>query len=225
MNPGNNLINNIKVLVFDWDGTLADSTAMIVDAMNQSILNLGLDEIECSRIKDVIGLGLDEAIHCLFPEMNSNERSTVADHYREHYLTNSADGRISLFPYAREILSRLNEAGYLLAVATGKSRRGLDRSLKETATETFFQTSRCADECFSKPHPQMLQEIMDHFAVKPEDTLMIGDSEYDMQMADSAGTSSIAAGYGVHDANRLLKYKPVACINSLNELEKIFIYQ
>lgn len=225
MNTEINLINKIKVLVFDWDGTLADSTAMIVDAMNRAIMDLGLDEIESCKIKNVIGLGLDEAIHCLYPEMNSEERSLVAEHYREHYLSNSADGRIPLFPYAREILSRLNESGYLLAVATGKSRRGLDRSLKETATERFFQTSRCADECFSKPHPQMLRDIMDHFAVKPEHTLMIGDSEYDMQMADSAGTSSIAAGYGVHEANRLLKYNPVACINSLNELEKIFIYQ
>ena len=157
--------------------------------------------------------------------MNSEDRGTVAKHYRQHYLNHSADGRIPLFPYAREILSGLNKSGYLLAVATGKSRRGLDRSLKETETGHFFQASRCADECISKPHPQMLQEIMDHFAVKPEDTLMIGDSEYDMQMADSAGTSSIAAGYGVHDADRLLKYRPVACINSLNELENIFIYQ
>ena len=219
----NNLhaLEKIRLIVFDWDGTLADSEAMIVNTMQKTIQQLNIPVTSVDEIRNVIGLGLDEAIQFLYPMMGVKDRRQFADEYRQQYLMMSSGGTTSLFPLARETLKFLHDLDYLLAVATGKSRRGLDRSLKETNTDQFFHTSRCADECFSKPHPQMLQEIMETLDVKPEDTIMIGDSEYDLQMADSAGTASIAVSYGVHDANRLLQYKPLACLDNLYELKTI----
>jgi len=223
----NNLhaIEKIRLIVFDWDGTLADSEAMIVSAMQKTIQELNIPVTNDDKIRNVIGLGLDEAIHFLYPKMEPRDRRQFADEYRQQYLMLSAGGITPLFPKAREILKFLHELGYLLAVATGKSRRGLDRSLKETNTDQLFHTTRCADECFSKPHPQMLQEIMETLDVKPENTIMIGDSEYDLQMADGAGAASIAVSYGVHDKNRLLQYKPLACLDNLYELKNFLIYQ
>jgi phosphoglycolate phosphatase len=218
-------LEKIRLIVFDWDGTLADSEAIIVSAMQKTIQELNMPVTNDYKIKNVIGLGLDEAIHCLYSKMSARNRRQFADEYRQHYLIMSAGGITPLFPHAREMLELLLDYGYLLAVATGKSRRGLDRSLKETNTDQFFHTSRCADECFSKPHPQMLQEIMETLYVKPEDTIMIGDSEYDLQMAESAGTTSIAVSYGVHDENRLLQYKPLACLDNLYDLKNWLVYQ
>jgi phosphoglycolate phosphatase len=123
-----------------------------------------------------------------------------------------------LFDGVEAVLRQLDQAGYLLAVATGKARRGLDRVLAETGLAGLFVATRCADECLSKPHPQMLLELMEFTGCEPEETLMIGDTEYDMAMAASAGVPAVAVSYGVHPCVRLLNHNPVACIHRIQEL-------
>ena len=211
------MTGHIMLLVFDWDGTLVDSEAHIISSMQTAMKNLGLSVCSVGEIRNIIGLGLDEAILELCPRMKQKDRQKLADAYRKQYLLTSNQGT-PLFPTVRETLQYLRNAGYLLAVATGKSRRGLDRSLKETELFQIFHTSRCADETFSKPHPQMLKEIMEITDIPPENTIMIGDSEYDLQMANNAGTASIAVTYGTHNTERLLQYGPLTCLNVLHDL-------
>ena len=204
-------------MVFDWDGTLADTSARIVNAMHSAIHNLGLDVRSMDEIRNTIGLGLAEAVESLFPGMGRQDHQALISGYRQYYLQPS-NGKTTLFPGVEETLHYLNDQGYLMAVATGKSRSGLDRALQETGFAEFFHASRCADEACSKPHPQMLLEIMDILNVEPEKTLMIGDSEYDLQMANNAKVAGIAVSYGTQSMERLLQCRPLTCLNELNEL-------
>lgn len=209
--------SQLELLVFDWDGTLVDSEAAIVTAMMNAITALGLAQRSHEDIRNIIGLGLSEAVNLLFPDMTPDRQQDLADSYRACY-SNAAVNGTRLFPQTRETIRLLHEQGYLLAIATGKSRRGLDRSLKETGLEPYFHASRSADEAFSKPHPQMLEEIMDMLGILPHGTAMIGDSEYDLQMANNAGVAAIGVSYGVHDQERLLQYRPLICLQHINEL-------
>jgi phosphoglycolate phosphatase len=210
-------VNSIKLLVFDWDGTLADSTASIVTAMQAAIIETGMECRNDDSIKDIIGLGLLEAVNTLFPDENHADKQTLVDQYRIHY-TLSNQGKTILFPGVRNTLNNLKTKGYHLAIATGKSRKGLNNALMETCVEDYFHFSRCADEALSKPHPQMLLDIMDTLNVEPRQTVMIGDSEHDLLMAKNAGVQSIAATYGSQTRDRLLKYYPIACINKITDL-------
>ena len=206
-----------QLLVFDWDGTLADSEACIIDAMQLASTDAELPMCSDVQIRDVIGLSLDVAIETLFPEAEITVRSSVADRYREHYFSTSTSA-VPVFEGVVDILEKLNQENYFLAVATGKSRRGLDRSLSETGLNKYFHTTRCADETISKPNPQMLIEIIDSFGLEAVDALMIGDSEYDLQMANNAGMESVAVSYGVHDVERLQQCGPLAIIHNITEL-------
>ncbi len=206
-----------QLLVFDWDGTLADSEACIIDAMQLASTDAELPMCSDVQIRDVIGLSLDVAIETLFPEAEITVRSSVADRYREHYFSTSTSA-VPVFKGVVDILEKLNQENYFLAVATGKSRRGLDRSLSETGLNKYFHTTRCADETISKPNPQMLIEIIDFFGLQAMDALMIGDSEYDLQMANNAGMESVAVSYGVHDVERLQQCGPLAIIHNITEL-------
>lgn len=206
-----------KLLVFDWDGTLADSLNHIVNAMQHASRALELEQRSREQIRDIIGLGMHEALARLYPELSASGTARLVDRYREYYLGTPVPA-ISLYPDAEQTLEHLHKAGYLLAVATGKSRHGLHRALQETGIERLFHASCCADEAFSKPHPQMLEQIMGELGVVPRDTLMIGDTEYDLQMATNAGASAIAVLYGAHEHRRLLKHDPLACIHGLKEL-------
>ena len=208
--------NGIKLLVFDWDGTLADSTALIVDAMQAAISQLQYQARSDGQISDIIGLGLVEAAQILFPGMERASHERIANCYRLHYAKRAHE--TSLFQDVPDTLRALQERGYRMAIATGKSRRGLDNSLRQTGLEDFFHATRCADETCSKPHPQMLHEILDELDMRPEHAVMVGDSAYDMEMALNAGMSPIAVSYGVHASARLLKYKPIACLDSLADL-------
>ncbi len=214
-----NVINNKKyqLLVFDWDGTLADSEACIIDAMQIATAEAELPKCNDAQIRDVIGLSLEGAIEALFPEVEISVRNSVADRYREHYFSTSTSP-VPVFEGVVEILEKLNQENYFLAVATGKSRRGLDRSLNETGLDKYFHTTRCADETISKPNPQMLIEIIEFFGLEAVDALMIGDSEYDLQMANNAGTESVAVSYGVHNAERLQQCEPLGIIHNITEL-------
>ncbi len=203
-----------SLIVFDWDGTLMDSQARIVDCLQAAFVEVGQPMPSREVAADIIGLGLDEAMARLWPTADVAQRQLVADHYRRHFLGGNTTPS-ALFPGALETLEWLRTAGYLLAVATGKSRRGLQLSLAETGLAGYFQATRCADESFSKPHPQMLLEIMDELGVAPTRTLMIGDTEYDLQMAANAGAGALAVCYGVHAPERLRALRPLACLNSL----------
>lgn len=206
------------LLVFDWDGTLMDSEARIVACLRAAIADLSLAQRDEEALKNIIGLGLREAVDTLYPEADEALHHRLTERYRYHYLT--ADPTPSeLFAGAQSTLERLAEAGYLMAVATGKGRVGLDKVLRETGLGPLFHATRCADETFSKPHPQMLQEIMDELGAAPEHTLMIGDTEYDMLMARNAGASALAVSYGVHAPERLLDCGPLGCIHDITELE------
>jgi len=211
MNP------HYSLLVFDWDGTLMDSEARIVACLTRAIDELGLEPRSPRALSNIIGLGLKEAMLSLYPEADEILLEAFVRHYRQHFLS---DRQLpsELFSGALDALQQLHGQGYLLAVATGKSRRGLDLSLDETGCRDLFHATRCADETFSKPHPQMLLEIMAVLDVKPEETLMIGDTEYDMLMASQAGTAALAVDYGVHDRQRLLEQQPLSCLSDIREL-------
>ncbi len=191
-----------ELIVFDWDGTLMDSERRIVACLQQAARDLGLPAPSAVRAREVIGLGLREALADLFPEAGAETVERLAAAYRRRFLGDE-QVRSELFPGARELLEELAEAGYLLAVATGKSRRGLEKELAHTGLADLFLTSRCADETRSKPHPQMLLEILEYAGREPEAALVVGDTEFDMRMAANAGVPAVGVEHGVHPPERL----------------------
>lgn len=206
-----------ELLVFDWDGTLADSEVIIVQAMQTAIQATGMPGRKASLIREVIGLGLPEAVRQLYPRSGSRDVEALATAYRDAWLAATIQP-VPLFPSAGDILKLLQSRGYLLAVATGKSRRGLNRSLMETALEGMFIASRCADETLSKPDPLMLNELLEELDVNPEAALMVGDTAYDMEMAAQAGIDAVGINTGVHDRVRLLQCQALDCLDNLDQL-------
>lgn len=189
------------LIVFDWDGTLMDSAAEIVAAMQRAIADLDLPERPPEAMRELIGLGIDDVLTRLFPELDARKVGALLAAYRGRYGAPGGDSR--LFPGVRETLADLRTDGHILAVATGKSRRGLDRGFAETGLGHFFRVSRCADETAPKPAPDMLEEILLRTATEPHRALMVGDTEFDMAMAAAAGVSAVGVACGVHDAGRL----------------------
>ncbi len=207
------------LLVFDWDGTLIDSKAQIVNCMQSTIQSLAFESRTDEQISNIIGLGLEEAIRSLYPELKLETIRYAAQTYREHYL-NKDKTPSPLFDGVNDVLDNLKKSDYDLAIATGKSRRGLDKGLIESKLESYFPITRCADETRSKPHPQMLEEILVDFNTNPENALMIGDSEYDLQLANNTKVDGLAVSYGVHGLMRLLKQDPVGFIDDIKQLPK-----
>jgi phosphoglycolate phosphatase len=210
-------VSKYTLLVFDWDGTLMDSKAQIVNCMQAAIKELDLEARTAIQISNIIGLGLDEAILSLYPDMNSGYIKLVAQTYRDHYLFKDKTPS-PLFNGVEDVLISLRDTGFDLAVATGKSRRGLNKGLDETGLHQYFPITRCADETRSKPHPQMLEEILVDHNTDAINTLMIGDSEYDLQLANNAKVDGFAVSYGVHSLIRLLKHDPVGFIDKIEQL-------
>jgi phosphoglycolate phosphatase len=206
-----------KLLVFDWDGTLMDSEARIVTCVEAAIGDLGLPLPSREAISNIIGLGLREAVHRLFPESDDQLHLQIATRYRVHFFSDATTPS-ELFQGARETLQALNDLGYLLAVATGKGRQGLDHALDSTGLGSLFMVTRCADETFSKPHPEMLHQILDYTGVTPKEALMIGDTEYDLEMASNAGIPSLGVTYGVHAVERLRKHAPLGCVDAIDQI-------
>ena len=209
--------NKYSLLVFDWDGTLMDSQAQIVNCMQSAIQALQLEARSDQQISNIIGLGLDEAIISLYPKINSALVTQTAQTYREHYLYKDKTPS-PLFAGVADVMQQLKQAGYDLAIATGKSRRGLDKGLGDTQMHDVFPVTRCADETRSKPHPQMLEEILTDHNTDASQALMIGDSEYDLQLAQNAKVDGLAVSYGVHNLMRLLKQDPVGFIDDIQQL-------
>jgi phosphoglycolate phosphatase len=204
------------LLVFDWDGTLMDSAACIVECLQAACSDVGLPVPSEDRARYVIGLGLNDAMAHVVPDVAPSEYPRIVERYRHHFLLR--DKGTALFPGAEDMLRELHESGHLLAVATGKGRRGLDRVLETTGVGKYFHKTRCADEGFSKPHPGMLQCLMDDLGVDPSRTLMIGDTTHDMEMAKAAGVARLAVSHGAHQACDLLPYEPLACVENCAEL-------
>ncbi|NKN32077.1 HAD-IA family hydrolase [Marichromatium bheemlicum] len=208
---------SFELIVFDWDGTLMDSEAHIVDCMQRAFVELGLEPPPREAAREIIGLSLERGTRELLPGAEPEIYEALILAYRRRFL-GATPNASALFAGAVEVLSTLTERGCRLAVATGKSRAGLDKSLRETGLSGFFHATRCADETFSKPHPQMLFELMDELGATAEETLMIGDTEFDMQMARNAGVAGLAVSYGVHAPERLLAHQPLACIDRLSAI-------
>ena len=205
------------LIVFDWDGTLMDSEARIVVCMQRAASDIGLPVPSGAATREIIGLGLAEAVQRLFPQADASGVETLVDAYRRHWLGDEVEAA-AMFAGARQLLEGLHGAGHLLAVATGKSRRGLDKVLDESGLGNFFHATRCADETFSKPHPQMLEEILTDLDTRPAAALMVGDTEYDMQMARSARVSAVGMAHGVHAVERLLAHGAIHCFDDLYQL-------
>jgi phosphoglycolate phosphatase len=204
------------LLIFDWDGTLMDSAGTIVACIQQASADLGWVVPSREAASHIIGLGLKEAVETLFPNKTESEHPALVERYRYHYL--SQDHEIRLFDGARELIQELHQGGHLLAVATGKARRGLDRAFGHSGLEPYFHASRTADETFSKPHPAMIEELLDELMVAPDRALMIGDTSHDLEMARNAGIDALAAGYGAHPAETLAEYPTVALCGSFADL-------
>ena len=208
-----------KLIVFDWDGTLMDSAAHIVSCLRNAITELSLEPKTDDEIKNIIGLGLREALLALYPQASDEELTALVDRYREHFFDQQT-APSELFVGARELVEELHAKEYFLAVATGKGRNGLDKVLNETGMGEYFPITRCADESHSKPHPQMLLDIIDYYGVAANEAIMVGDTEYDLQMANNAAAHSVAVTYGVHEKQRLLDCKPLTCLDSINDLHQ-----
>lgn len=204
------------LIVFDWDGTLMDSTATIVKCIQSAARDLGLPVPTDSSAAHVIGLGLAEAMQAVMPDIAPALYPRMVERYRYHFLTK--DHQLVLFPGVTEMLTELSNAGYFLAVATGKSRVGLNRALNETGLLSIFDATRCADETFSKPHPAMLQELTRELGQDLRRTLMIGDTTHDLLMATNAGASGVAVEFGAHPVSQLQACRPLFSAKNIPEL-------
>jgi phosphoglycolate phosphatase len=212
-----------ELLVFDWDGTLMDSAAAISESLQAACTDLGLPVPSRERARHVIGLGLTDALAYVLPELPTADYPRVLDQFRVHFLRR--DTGTTLFAGAKEMIRELHDAGFMLAVATGKSRRGLDRSLHATGLHGCFDTTRCADEGFSKPHPGMLEAVMDNLATAPAATVMIGDTTHDLEMAKAAGVAAVAVTYGAHERAALDACRPLAMVDELQGLRRWILEQ
>lgn len=206
-----------RVLVFDWDGTLMDSEARILACLRGAANDLGAEVRSDDQLRDIVGLGLREAVLALYPDSTTDFVEGYVQAYRVHFLERDRT-TMELFPGAREVLERLAASDYRLAIATGKARNGLERVLASTGLGSRFHVTRCADETHSKPHPRMLHEIMDHLAATPDQTLMVGDSRFDLEMARRAEVPALAVSYGMQPVHRLLDLGPVGYIEDIRHL-------
>lgn len=205
-----------SLVVFDWDGTLMDSTPAIVAAIQGACRDMQLPVPPDEAASWVIGLGLADALRTAVPALTEDQWQPFAERYRFHYLTR--DPELRLFAGVEQMLDELAGAGVYLAVATGKSRNGLNRALQSTGLSKRFDATRCADETHSKPHPAMLLELMDELCVAPANTVMIGDTSHDLNMAGNAGVHGVGVAYGAHALGDLQACTPAGLVHSVPDL-------
>ena len=211
-----NLPRRFDLIVFDWDGTLFDSTALIVRCIQDACADLGVPVPSNEAAAFVIGLGLQDALRHAVPGLHPSRYPELAQRYRQHYFARQHE--LSLFEGTLEMLQALKARHHWLAVATGKARRGLDEALAHSQLAGLFDGTRTADETASKPDPRMLLELMREFGAEAERTLMIGDTTHDLQLALNAGTPSLAVSYGAHEPEAFEAYGPLAVLHSTAEL-------
>ena len=202
-------------MVFDWDGTVIDSASAIAECIRNAAADLGLPLPTREQASHVIGLGLHDALRGAVPDLPAERISEFVARYRVHFL--KSEESMGLFDGMRELIESLSR-DRRLAIATGKSRRGLDRALDATGLKPYFRASRCADETRPKPHPAMLLELMDELGVDRERVLMIGDTSHDLEMARAAGVDAVAVTYGAHAEEHLRGSAPLTCLSSVGAL-------
>ncbi len=208
---------NFKVCIFDWDGTLVNSERHIVESLSFAADRMKLPQLDYDRLKDIIGLSMHKALATLYPGLSSHDIELMRHYYAEHFFSAPQDAGV-LFDKVIPTLDALQNSGVRLAVATGKSRHGLDKALVSTGLKNYFSIERCADETSSKPDPLMLYQIAEHFDLPLNTMLMIGDTEYDLDMASRCGMPSLAVSYGVHSRERLQKFNPLGVIDCFSEV-------
>jgi len=206
-----------RLVVFDWDGTLMDSAAKIVNCFRNAAVDVGLPIPSPGQARRIIGLGLREALGELFPGAGDDQLARVSQAYRDHFLEHD-DTATALFPGVIEGLTELKSESFILAIATGKARRGLERVLEETRIRDLFSATRCVDEAVSKPDPRMLLDILDQTGIDARESLMVGDTTFDMAMAAAAGMDALAVTYGAHPVAPLAAEKPRACVDDFQEV-------
>jgi phosphoglycolate phosphatase len=206
------------LIVFDWDGTLIDSTGAIAECIREAAREMGLAVPERERARHVIGLGLEASLRLAVPDLPAARTLEFVACYRRHFL--ARENAMQLFPGVVGLLDTLRDRGHVLAVATGKSRRGLERALDATALRPYFAATRCADETEPKPDPAMLRELLAELAEPAERALMIGDTSHDLQMASAAGVDAVAVCYGAHAEPGLRALRPRALMPSVADLRQ-----
>jgi phosphoglycolate phosphatase len=206
------------LIVFDWDGTLFDSAAVIADCIQQAARDMALPVPDRRTASHVIGLGLNDSLRHAMPALSPDRYPEFLALYRGYFL--EREDSLSLFPGVAELLAELKQRGHRLAVATGKPRRGLDRALEASGIGPLFAATRCGDETQPKPDPAMLLELLRELEIDRQSGLMIGDTSHDLQMARSAGVDAVAVSYGAHPGETLHMLAPRACVASIEELRQ-----
>lgn len=204
------------LIVFDWDGTVIDSTAQIAKSIQAASRDLALPVPSDEVARHVIGLGLDQALRYAVPDCEPHRHVDLVARYRFHFFAQEHD--MPLFAGAEELIRDLKNDGYYLAVATGKNRNGLDRSMQTSKMTHYFHVTRTADKTASKPDPTMLHEILEELEIEPERAIMIGDTTHDLQMAINAGMPALAMTHGAHPPEQLLSLKPLAMLDDFTGL-------
>lgn len=212
------MVDRFDLVVFDWDGTLSDSTAAIARAIQDAAADLGLPVPDDATASHVIGLGLHDALARAVPTLPAERIAEYSARYRVHYFAREAE--LTLFPGARELIAELRQAGVLLAIATGKSQHGLQRALASAGLGGEFAATRCADQTHPKPHPAMLLELADELMVTPQRTLMVGDTTHDLQMAVAANAAAVGLTQGAHPYEQLAACRPLALFDTLTQLHQ-----
>ena len=207
-----------EAVIFDWDGTVMDSTHSIVDAIQGACADLNLPVPSRNEASWVIGLSLESALYHCVPTLTEDKMDEFLARYRHHFL--SRDPHIKLFDGIEDLLVELRSRQVSLGVATGKTRVGLDRVLNAMKLVDHFDATRCADESFSKPHPGMLLELMEELDLEPAQVLMVGDTSHDIQMATAAGIDSMAVTYGAHDVATLQAVEPTVMVDGVPEMRE-----
>jgi phosphoglycolate phosphatase len=207
-----------ELLIFDWDGTLMDSAGVIVDSIQKACADIDIDVPDDRACRQIIGLGLIQALQTLLPNLPEEQYPRLVEQYRHHYLGRDAD--IPLFAGVHAGIRELHDAGFKLAVATGKSWKGLERALDHSGLRRYFSATRCADQTHSKPHPAMVEEIIDELLMDKSMALVIGDTSHDMLMAANAGVDRMGVSYGAHLPEDLHAHAPVVVLDSFQEVHK-----
>ncbi|WBA07826.1 HAD-IA family hydrolase [Salinivibrio kushneri] len=216
--PSHSVLAPYSLLIFDWDGTVMDSIGRIVSSLDAAARLTGqLPILPPERLQTMIGLSLEKGYQLLYPDADPAWYDDWIHHYRQQFVHDNPTS-CQLFPGVKNTLMSLKAQGFELAVATGKSRAGLDRAMMETGTQDLFAATRCADETASKPDPKMLDEVLVQTGIPRDKALMIGDTGHDMQLAINAGMARLAVTWGVEASASLSAFEPVAVLNSLNEL-------
>ena len=207
-----------QLIIFDWDGTLLDSTRLIASCLQCACRDLGLAVPEFVDAKFVIGLGLADTVRYMAPGVDQEGARQLVERYRHHFLLREHE--VPVYAGVPEMLADLHGRGKRLAVATGKARRGLERSLDATGLRPWFETTRCADEGFAKPHPEMVQAILATTGVDARDAILVGDTIHDMDLAANSGVDSVAVSYGAHDEALLVTRSARAIFSNVVDLHR-----